>query len=81
MSHICLVMTNKPTDLQRIFDRSDPVQLLATLEFIWTPIGQAGIQPAAGEDKETQGYRRTEWNRRNRYEIILSIIQCNKSYP
>lgn len=38
---------HEPTDLKGIFDSSDPVQLLSTLEFIWTPISQAGIQPAA----------------------------------
>lgn len=36
-------VTTQPTNLQGVFDSSDPVELLSTLEFIWTPIGQAGI--------------------------------------
>lgn len=36
-------VTNQPTNLQRVFDSSDPVELLSTLEFIWTPIREAGI--------------------------------------
>lgn len=32
-----------PTDLQGVFDGSDPVELLPSLELVWTAIGQAGI--------------------------------------
>lgn len=40
----CIVrVTTQPTDLQWVFDSSDPVELLSSLEFIWTPISQTGI--------------------------------------
>lgn len=42
LQYVCLYET-QPTDLQRVFDSSDPVELLSTLEFIWTTVSKAGI--------------------------------------
>lgn len=42
---------SEPTNLKRVFDSSDSVELFTTLEFIWTPVSQAGIQPAAGWER------------------------------
>lgn len=54
-----LYVREELTNLQRVFDGSDSVQLLSTLEFIRTPIGKTGIQPAAPGHTHTKK-RQTE---------------------
>lgn len=71
----------QPTNLQRVFDSSDPVQLLSPLELIWTPIGQAGIQPAVVRGKAREGKRkgehvkrRTERRAMNETRVLQQLV-------